>query len=42
MDRIPDEPLPYEPPMLAEAGSFAEQTKGAGGLIPEFHGHIPH
>lgn len=42
MDRIHDEPIPYEPPMLVEAGTFAEQTRGPGGLVPEGIGSIPH
>lgn len=32
----------YEPPMIEEAGDFQAETRGAGGLIPEYITSIPH
>ncbi|WP_186382740.1 lasso RiPP family leader peptide-containing protein [Amycolatopsis rhizosphaerae] len=42
MEEHVEERLPYEPPQVAEAGDFATETRGAGGLIPEYVTHIPH
>lgn len=34
--------LPYEPPLIAEIGDFTTETRGAGGLLPDYWGGIPH
>ena len=41
-ERDEEQLLPYEPPMVVEAGDFDTETRGAGGLIPEFMTSIPH
>jgi len=37
-----EERQPYEPPMIAEAGDFAVETRGPGGLVPDDSNNTPH